>query len=189
VKFAIRHHLDEKPALVVSGPNTGPNVGVNVLYSGTVAAAFEANFWGVSSVAVSSDIQGKKYNWDACCKFGRQVIEFALQEEKKRREHPESHLRHGVARAFLLNLNVPAIPADEILGIKITRHGASGFEEFFTPHISGKENHFSIDGKFESNDPSEGFDASSMVTGYASLSALSYDLTDWEMTEKLRSSL
>lgn len=184
VKFAIRHHLNEKPTLLVSGPNTGPNVGVNVLYSGTVAAAFEANFWGVSSVAVSSDIQQGKYNWTACCKYAYDVVRRALELEKDRRTHPESHLRHGVARPFLLNLNVPAVDLKKIKGLKITRHGTSGFEEYFVPHES-KGDHFSINGDFKAKDPSDGFDAVALSEGYASLSALTYDLTDWDMTEKL----
>jgi 5'-nucleotidase len=185
VKFALRHELDELPALVVTGPNTGPNVGVNVLYSGTVAAAYEANFWGVSSVAVSSDLQEAPWDFSACCHFAREVVGEALEMELHRRRHPESRLRHGEARPFLLNLNVPARPLEAIGGLRVTRHGSSGFSEFFVPHEGGDPDHFRIRGEFEDNDPGDDYDAAALVRGCATLTPLSFELTDPEMARRL----
>ena len=178
VKFALRERLEDAPSLVVTGPNTGPNVGVNVFYSGTLGAAYEGVIGGVSAVAISSDLQRGTYNWKACLHFARQVVPVALELERERREHPQSHLRHGVARPFLWNLNVPALPKRKIRGLAITRHGTSGFDEFFVPHPEA--GHYSIDGTFSSADPSDGYDASALLSGYASLTPLALDLTDTE---------
>ncbi len=185
VKFALRHHLDAPPRLVVSGPNTGPNVGVNVLYSGTIGAAYEAVLNGVSAVGVSSEVQAI-YDWSACCHFGRRVVEQALAWEDERRRHPEAHLRHGAARPFLLNLNVPARPVREIRGLRVTRHGTSGFEEFFTPHAADEPEAFRIDGNFLSHDPSEDYDAAALLAGYASVTPLTLDLTDEGFAREIR---
>ncbi|MBN2712229.1 MAG: 5'/3'-nucleotidase SurE, partial [Planctomycetes bacterium] len=54
VKYAIKKHLIERPGLVVTGVNRGLNVGVNVLYSGTIGAAFEGLIHGINAVAVSA---------------------------------------------------------------------------------------------------------------------------------------
>lgn len=184
VKFALRERLDDAPALLVSGPNTGPNVGVNVLYSGTIGAAYEGVIGGVSAVAVSSDLQRGKWDWSACRHFAKQVIPAALALERERREHPEAHLRHGVARPFLWNLNVPALPKRRIRGLAITRHGTSGFQEFFVPDT--RDGHYTIDGAFAAEDPSDGYDAAALMAGYASLTPLALDLTDAERFAVLR---
>jgi 5'-nucleotidase len=184
VKFALRHHLEEPPALVVSGPNTGPNVGVNVLYSGTLGAAYEAVIGGVSALAVSSEVQEEPYDWAACLHFVRQVLPAALAAEHERREHPQSHLRHGIARPFLWNLNVPARPLGAIRGLRLTRHGTSGFSEFFRPH-GERPGEYRIDGVFEAEDASERHDAMALTAGYASLTPLQLDLTDEERLAEL----
>ncbi|MFH0911269.1 MAG: 5'/3'-nucleotidase SurE [Planctomycetota bacterium] len=184
VKFALRHHLREPPLLVVSGPNTGPNTGVNVLYSGTIGAAYEAVINGVSAVAVSSDVQ-EVYDWRACCHFARVVVERALAREAERRAHPEAFLRHGEVRPFLWNLNVPALPLEHIRGLRVTRHGASGFEEFFVPHENHDPETFRIRGTFASHDPSDLYDAAALLAGYASLTPLSLDLTDHPLVREL----
>ncbi|MBN1256525.1 MAG: 5'/3'-nucleotidase SurE [Planctomycetes bacterium] len=185
VKFALRHHLNNPPALVVSGPNQGPNIGVNVLYSGTIGAAYEAVIGGVSALAVSSDIQAGEYDWTACLHFAEQVVKLALAQESDRREHPESYLRHGVARPFLWNLNVPSLPLAEIKGLAVTRHGTSGFDEFFSPHHNGEPGEYMMDGVFATQDPGENYDASAIQAGYASLTPLALDLTDVERFEPL----
>jgi 5'-nucleotidase len=182
VKFTLRHHLDHPPALLVSGPNTGPNVGVNVLYSGTLGAAYESVIQGVSALAVSSVIPADRapFEWDACAHYTRRVIGKALEREHERRAHPEAHRRHGEARPFLWNLNVPARAPADVRGLAVTRHGASGFEEFFVQHREAGPGHFRIDGVFQAGDPSDGYDASALEAGYASLTPLSLDLTDEE---------
>jgi 5'-nucleotidase len=190
VKFALRHHFTTMPDLIVSGPNTGPNVGVNVHYSGTLGAAFEGAINGVSAVAVSSDMQADwrnkkhKWNWEACCHFAKQVVGTALSWEAERRDGYYGHPRRHPEPPFVLNLNVPALPLAKINGLRITRHGMSGFEEYFVPHPD-EADHYTIDGDFHTHDPSEDYDTAALMAGYASLTPLQLDMTHTAMLGRL----
>jgi len=168
VKFAMKHELGALPRLVVSGINAGPNVGVNVLYSGTVGAALEALIQGVSSVAVSSadfDIP----HYETAGHFARQVVIEALTLEAERRAD------RG-ALPFCLNLNVPSRPLAEVRGLRVTQHGRSGFAEFF--EASPAADTYVIDGVMRVHDPDETYCAAAVMAGYASLTPLQIDLTD-----------
>ncbi|MHC4885061.1 MAG: 5'/3'-nucleotidase SurE [Planctomycetota bacterium] len=186
VRFALRHHLQTPPDLVVSGPNTGPNVGVNIHYSGTLGASFEAAICGVSAVAISSDLQ-KRWNWKACCHFGREVVVKALEWESRRRTGYNGNLRRHPEPPTVFNLNVPALPLRKIKGIKVTRHGMSGFEEFFVPPTQkDPDDHYRIDGHFHAHDPSEEYDTSALMAGYASLTPLQLDLTHHALVSRIQ---
>src|SRR3982751_5186483 len=75
VKLAVAQLLPREPDLVVSGMNAGANVGVNVIYSGTVAAAIEAAFLGVPSIAVSLHIGRGRPLFDVAAHHARRTIE------------------------------------------------------------------------------------------------------------------
>jgi 5'-nucleotidase len=188
VKFALWHRLEEPPDLVVSGPNTGQNIGANVRYSGTLGAAFEAATSGISAVAVSSEVQDRppgSWDWTGCIRFAREVVGRALGWEAERRARPHEELRRHPEPPFVLNLNVPALPPDEIRGLRITRHGQSGFREFFVPHGAAEDSRYRIDGEFHAHDPDETYDAAALAAGYASLTPLTLDMTDHARLEWL----
>ena len=114
-KLAIRNLLaGDAPKLCVSGLNRGPNVGVNVFYSGTVGAAFESAVNGVPAVAVSKDF-GERLSADDAAALVKPLLEEAL--------------KRGLPAWHILNVNIPDRPRGEIRGIKLTRHGVSGFVE------------------------------------------------------------
>jgi 5'-nucleotidase len=105
VKIAIQEILQQRPDMIISGINMGSNVGINLLYSGTVSAATEGAFLGVPSVAISLNAKnGPDFSFPA--KFSRQMIRFVTQNS----------LREGTA----LNVNIPAMPEDQIKGISFT---------------------------------------------------------------------
>ena len=110
VKLAIYSLLPRRPDLVISGINNGANLGINVLYSGTVSAATEAAILGVPSMAVS--LAAKK----------EPPFEWALP-------HVETLARwiinNGLPSGVALNVNIPALPPDQIKGFKLTRQGLS----------------------------------------------------------------
>ena len=118
VKLGVAELLPERADMVVSGINRGPNVGVNVFYSGTVAAAIEAAVLGLPSVAVSLDYAP--------------VMPFELAAE---RVTPvvRAVLEKGLGRGYLVNVNVPNVPAGEMGPAVLTRHGRAGFREFYRP--------------------------------------------------------
>jgi 5'-nucleotidase len=108
VHLALSGLLDKLPDMVVSGINAGPNLGDDVLYSGTVAAAMEGRYLGLPAIAVS--LAGKPaQHFQAAAQITRRVIE---------------KLTHSpLPDDTLLNINVPDLPAAEIVAIQATRLG------------------------------------------------------------------
>jgi 5'/3'-nucleotidase len=103
VILAIHHLLAERPDLVVSGINPGGNLGENVVYSGTVAAAMEATLHGVPAIAISLATR-KKLDYSAAAAFAAQLAAKVLEE--------------GLPSGVMLNVNVPR---GEVQGVRITR--------------------------------------------------------------------
>src|SRR6516165_5422151 len=101
--LALHQLLRHKPELVVSGINPGANLGENVIYSGTVAAAMEATLHGVPAIAVSLASR-KETDFTAAAKFAAQLAAKVLEE--------------GLPRGVMLNVNVPR---GEVRGVRITR--------------------------------------------------------------------
>ncbi|MFH0844649.1 MAG: 5'/3'-nucleotidase SurE [Pseudomonadota bacterium] len=116
VKIAVQELLDDPPDVILSGINLGANVGVNVLYSGTVSAATEGAFLGIKSAAISLNTR-KDADFGFAARFSRKIIQFMT----------EHHLKAGTA----LNVNIPAVPPGEIKGLCIARQGTSRIQERF----------------------------------------------------------
>lgn len=106
VKVAMLEVFKTRPDLVVSGINDGPNLGVNVFYSGTVAAAIEAAFYGVPAVAVSLDHRGQP-DFDQAAAVARSVISMACD--------------HGWSPGAILNINIPALEKGPPKGVRLVR--------------------------------------------------------------------
>ncbi|HHO76512.1 MAG TPA: 5'/3'-nucleotidase SurE [Deltaproteobacteria bacterium] len=116
VKLGISCIMDDPPDVVVSGINKGENVGINVLYSGTVSAATEASILGYTGIALSVDNYFEP-DYAAASMFG-------------------SHLASKLASLkaplpYALNINCPSIPVEEIRGVRITRQGDSRIVDQF----------------------------------------------------------
>ncbi len=103
VIIALHHLMPERPDLVISGINPGGNLGENVVYSGTVAAAMEATLHGVPAIAISLASRKRK-DFSAAAAFAAQLVAKVLEE--------------GLPRGIMLNVNVPR---DEVRGVRITR--------------------------------------------------------------------
>lgn len=178
VKFALRRLIPETPRLVVSGINLGPNVGVNVLYSGTLGAAFEGLIGGVSALAVSVS-KNDTGEYGAAKYYARQITERALEMEKARQAG------RIPARPFCLNLNVPAKPANEVPSLCITRHGISGYREFFHQNHDKGPDDYMVDGEMHILDADTSYDAYALAEGHASLTPLNIDMTDLAILDYL----
>ncbi|MCR4398512.1 MAG: 5'/3'-nucleotidase SurE [Firmicutes bacterium] len=115
-KIGVTKLLPKPPDLVVSGINRGPNLGADVLYSGTVAAAMEAVVLGIPAMAVSLDgYDDLDYGYTA--RFAAYLAEVIVAR--------------GACRSTLLNVNVPAVPPDLITGVAITRLGERRYNDEF----------------------------------------------------------
>lgn len=108
VHLAITGLLDQEPDMVISGINNGPNMGDDVIYSGTVAAAMEGRFLGLPSVAISQ-ASFHPQHFDTAARVAVWLV-------RRLRERP-------LPPNTILNLNVPDLPWDQLAGFQVTRLG------------------------------------------------------------------
>ncbi len=110
VKLALNAILDKKPDILISGINNGPNLGADILYSGTVSAAMEGAVLGYPSIAVS------------LCENGNTPNNFYYASDFISRFIPRI-ASIKFPKKTILNINIPAVESTEIVGIKITTQG------------------------------------------------------------------
>lgn len=172
VKLAIYEVMKNRPDVVISGINMGSNVGIHILYSGTVAAAVEAAIMGFPSIAISFEISDRYTDIHSAAKVARDVIERIIT--------------HKLPAGSLLNVNIPSIPPDQIKGIKITRQFAHDFKETFEKRIDpGGKAYYWLIGTDKSVHHEEGTDISAVNEGYISITPLRYDLTDYHLHKNI----
>ena len=153
--------------LVVSGINPNANVGHDVTYSGTVTAAMEAVIWGLPGLAVSLDSPDNHLgvlDYSAAADYARRVVKVLID--------------HDLPPEVVLNLNVPALPEDEIKGLQVTRQGLRVYhDELLTRDDPRGVPYYWIGGDPPSGVPDQGTDYGALKSGYASLTPLNLDLT------------
>ena len=173
VKIATREIMESYPDMIISGINPGANVGVNVLYSGTVSAATEGAFLGIKSAAISLDTR-KNPDFSFAARFSRKVILFIN----------EFDLKKGAA----LNINIPAVPSEEIKGISITRQGLGRFEETFERRVDPRGNvYFWLSGERPVEEKVIDADSRALEDKRITITPVTYDLTCTEEVERLKS--
>ena len=163
VKIAVREILDPPPDIILSGINWGNNVGVNILYSGTVSAATEGAFLGIPSAAISLGIQNKP-DFAFAARFSRQVIRILM----------ESGIKDGTA----LNVNIPPVAPELITGVCLARQGTSRFEERFEKRRDPRGNvYYWLSGEtfIENGNPDN--DSAALKKNSITLTPIHYDLT------------
>lgn len=170
VKYALSELLDEPPDLVVSGINLGPNLGVSVFYSGTVAAAMEAAFFGIPGVAFSTALNGAD-----------PVDCLPLAEIAKGIVLRVRALAHADQR-IVLNVNFPALPPRSFKGLRITRQGTVGFQDRFEHDAGG----LWLRGIAGEHGDSLDIDANAVHAGYISATPLRLDLTNDGLFEQFK---
>ena len=163
VKLGITQFLPRRPDLVVSGINSGLNAGINVLYSGTVAAAIEGAFFGITSVAVSLE-------WDEQADY-RRAAEIAVDviAELLRRSPPAGSL-------FNVNLPTSALrgtPTLRVVPMSTARYGEA-FERRIDPR--GRPYYWATNDPPPPPSPHES-DVTALAAGHVTLTPLDYDLT------------
>ena len=163
-KLGISHILKSNVDLVVSGINHGPNMGSDILYSGTVAAALDAVIMGYSAIAVSCDAYVPEH-LDAAAEIAARVIGSGLFDKRP----------SGV----LYNLNVPDLPLDHIKGIVAARQGRTLYVDDVDvrndPH--GRE-YVWMDSRFVKEMADADTDVGAVANGYAAITPIRFDLTD-----------
>jgi len=181
VHLAISGLFPIEPDMVVSGINDGSNLGDDVLYSGTVAAAMEGRFLGKPAVAVSLNTDGLRgdatRHFETGAYFARKIVE-RLQAS------PFS----SSGRATLLNVNVPNIPVTEVKGIKVTRLGNRHRSESVlrAEDPRGRPVYW-VGPAGAGQDAGPGPDFHAVSEGFVSVTPLTVDLTHHAALDSLRS--
>ncbi|MFZ2412637.1 MAG: 5'/3'-nucleotidase SurE [Candidatus Cryosericum sp.] len=167
---------DNPPDIVVSGCNHGPNVGVDVLYSGTVSAALEGLRQGHPSIAVSLDmvydIQPHHFETAAA------VLMEILAEP--------AFYADLVKAPAILNVNVPNVPVSDVKGIMITKQGYRAYENFVEKQFSPRGRaYYWIAGNAGPHDAKAGSDGYALMNDYVSVTPINLDLTCDELLKPL----
>ena len=174
VILAVGELLDERPDFVLSGVNHGPNMGEDVLYSGTVAAAMEATVLGIPAVALS--YAGRDFEdlgeW-------RDLLTGLLRRILDVRNFPSE---------TLLSINLPPVPVDQVKGVRVTSLGRRRYRDSLTRALdpSGRE-YFWIGGGETRWSGAEDSDFRAIAEGYVSVTPLHLDLTNYGLLAEVRS--
>ncbi len=171
VKLAVDRLMERPPDLVVSGINDGANVSINVLYSGTVAAAAEAALLGFPAMAVSLE-RGKELDFDWAARIARSLVARALA--------------YGLGPGQLLNINIPNLAAGRPKGVRVARQAVQRMDDRYVsrPAPDGSDQYF-LEGWFTKPPAALEGDLNALVNGYVVITPLHVDLTASELLAPL----
>ena len=175
VHIALTGLLGYRPDLVVSGINNGANMGDDTIYSGTVGAAMEGYLFGIPAMAFSQTEKGWTYI-DAAARRAREMVLHLLPSLER--------VAEGASPAvapWLLNVNIPNLPDEQIRGVKVVRLGRRHAAERVITQTSPRgETMYWIGGAGPAKDEGDGTDFHATKQNYVSLTPLQVDLTDHE---------
>ncbi len=173
VNLAVKGFLPVRPDMVVSGINKGPNLGDDITYSGTVAAAIEGALLGIASFAVSVVGMHTDYRFGPAAEFAASLAAYIAS--------------HGLPAKTLLNVNVPNLDRLRLKGYRFTHQGKRRYGEQIEicPNPRGKH-YYWIGGDDLGFDPEEGSDCIAINEGYISVTPLQVDLTNYQALQIMR---
>ncbi|MEW6541303.1 MAG: 5'/3'-nucleotidase SurE [Bacillota bacterium] len=172
VKLALESLLPETPDLVISGINPGPNLGTDVLYSGTVSAAMEGLINGVPSLAISL-ASHREAEFEEAAAFARRLLPFLFQH------------REMFTANTLLNINVPA---GKPAGVKLTRLGNLRYADAIDRRVDprGRYYYWMAGKPFSPDGYDPDTDIGAVKDQYISITPVKIDLTDYEALDALK---
>ncbi|MEN6627187.1 MAG: 5'/3'-nucleotidase SurE [Candidatus Sumerlaeia bacterium] len=181
VKIAVQVLAADRPFdMVVSGINAGQNCGINILYSGTVAAAREAAVLGLPAIAVSLLYEDESHTpYETAARVALDVVRLVR--------------KRGLPRGVMLNINVPPLPYEQLKPWVVTRMGESGYADLFLhePGENGAPSVYRNVGKgFEPStivhgDENRPLDDIALYDNHVSITPLMFDLTAHDFLEQL----
>jgi 5'-nucleotidase len=173
VKLAIAELCPERPDLVVSGINSGQNAGINVLYSGTVAAAIEGAFFGVTSVAVSLEFDDSA-RYDTAAEQAAKIIEQILAQKD--------------AEPQLYNLNIPISALEGQAEVRVVPAATAPWGEDFEHRRDPRGRPYYWATGMQPDPPSdEETDLRALRAGHITLTPLKFDMNRREKIEQMKS--
>jgi 5'-nucleotidase len=173
IHLGVNTILPKKPRLIVSGINKGGNLADDIIYSGTVSAAFEGTLLGIPSFAISL-VSRSHFKFDVAARFALRVARYIM--------------RWGLPRNTFLNINVPNLDGKEIRSYKITQqgrliHNGGGVIEKMDPR--GKK-YYWIGGGEMVFDKGRNTDVEAISKSYISITPLNLDLTNYSSIRELK---
>lgn len=172
IKFGVLELLKTKPDLVISGINPGANVGVNINYSGTVAAAKEATLYGIMAIAVSIHSRQVE-SYDAAAVFIAQLAQDVYAR--------------GLPFGTFLNVNIPNLPLAEIAGVQFSRLDMDFFPEYIEKRTDPRERTYYWQGCDSlPQGKSIDIDGSALCKDFISITPIKCDQTDYDVLETMQ---
>jgi 5'-nucleotidase len=173
VKVALLELLREPPDLIVSGLNAGSNAGINVLYSGTVAAAIEGAFFRRTSIAVSLEYtKPKSLDFPRAADLARRVV--------------EQILAHGPPDGSLINVNIPSFEKGPVRGVRVVPQNLAPYRETYDRRIDPRGRvYFWSNPDFGCPEPHPDSDVTALGEGYVTVTPLQFNLTHEVMLRKM----
>ena len=165
---------DRKPDLMFSGINAGGNMGEDVIYSGTVAAALEATLLGVPAIAFSQHAaSGADFQWMTAAKYAPRVVRRLVAE--------------GWPSNTLMNVNFPDLPPSKVKGIHVTAQGRRKIGDNLVERLDPRGRPYYWIGPMRDEQRTRrGSDVKAVVDGYVSVTPVFFDLTSRRVLTRLR---
>jgi len=173
VKIAVSELMEHPPDLVVSGINDGANVSINVLYSGTVAAAAEGALLGMPAVAVSLQ-RGQERDFNRAARIVLPIIKKLLDT--------------GLSAGELININIPDLTPGPPLGIRVVSQATRIIEDKFVKHRApdGRDYYWLDTGDFVCKPDDADSDLAAVNDRYIAVTPLHFDLTHYQQLKQLQ---
>jgi 5'-nucleotidase len=174
VKLALMELLPERPDLVVSGVNAGSNAGINVLYSGTVAAAIEGAFFGCTSIAVSLEYtRPKPLDFPRAADLAIGVVRQILE--------------HIPPQGSLFNVNIPSLDTGPVRGVRVMPQNVAPYRETFDRRVDPRGRVYFWSGPdFHCPVPAPDTDVIALGESWITVTPLQFNLTHWTMLKQMQ---
>ena len=165
---------DKMPDLVISGINNGSNLGLDTIYSGTVSAALEASMHNIPAIAVSLDSRSKQADFSVAAEITVKLV--------------DEYQKLALPKGTMLNVNVPAVTAEKIKGIRVAKLGNISYDNVFAERkdLRGRT-YYWLGGEaviYDSEDLS--VDTGAVRNNWVAVTPLCYDLTDQASLAKIK---
>ncbi|MHC4752991.1 MAG: 5'/3'-nucleotidase SurE [Planctomycetota bacterium] len=172
VKLAVMQLHQDPIDMLVAGINNGANAGINVYYSGTVAAAMEGSFLKIPAVAMSLANE-EKMDFEKAAKYCVEILKKLMP----------------VRRGDVININIPHLSKGQPKGIRIVPQSSQGFDEYYIRQQNEQgQTVYQLAGGFHIADEIPA-DTTSLVEGFITITALAPDMTDHQKTRELEARL
>ena len=170
VKLGLAQCFTTPPDLIISGINPGCNIGIDINYSGTVAAAREAALNGIPGISVSIK-KGGMMDLKGMSRFIRHLL--------------DTRFGDGFPKGTFLNINAPGILLDDVTGVKITRQASNNLSKQFEKRMDPRKRSYYWYGELDKVDGEPDTDVFALSQNYISITPLQCDTTDYETMERL----